>query len=66
MPNKILKRQLSQRSGDGVWVVWGLIDDPNISREEWDLCFRGSPELKFPMRWVPVKTYDWLIELTTE
>lgn len=40
---------IAQRKGDGKWVVWSLVDDPNA-----DLDYHRKSGLPVPQIWVPV------------
>lgn len=54
-----IQTEFKQREYDGKWVLYGLIPDPTLDIND----FRGR-ELVFPMRWVTLKVYDWLMEET--
>ena len=53
-----IQTELVQRPGDNRWVLWGLIPDPTQDINEW-----RNRELVFPMKWVQLKVYDYLIEV---
>lgn len=57
---KPVQTELVQRQYDGKWILWGLIPDPNenITDEIWH-----NREMLFPYRWVPLKVYDYMMEI---
>lgn len=44
---------IAQRKGDGKWVVWTQVDDPNA-----DLDYHRRSGLPVPQRWVPIAVCD--------
>jgi hypothetical protein len=52
-----IQTEFKQRAYDGKWVLYGLIPDPTLDIND----FRGR-ELVFPMRWITLKVYDWIME----
>lgn len=47
------RHEIKQRAGDGKWVVWASVDDP-----EADLDYYRRSGLPVPQRWVPVAVED--------
>lgn len=44
---------ITQRKGDGKWVVWAQVDDPDA-----DLDHFRRTGLPVPQRWVPIAVCD--------
>ena len=53
-----IETELTQRPGDNRWVLWGKIPDPTLNINEWQ-----NRELAFPMKWVMLEVYDYILEL---
>lgn len=53
--------ELVQRKYDGKWVLWGLVPDPNEDIEDHEAWY--GREMLFPYRWVPLRVYDYLMEI---
>lgn len=47
------RHDISQRKGDGKWVVWTQVDDP-----EADLDYYRKSGLPVPQKWVPIAVED--------
>ena len=47
------RHEIKQRAGDGKWVVWASVDDP-----EADLDYYRKSGLPIPQRWVPIAVED--------
>lgn len=52
-----MKKEIAQRKYDGKWVMWGLIPDP-------EFVFVENSEMPIPMKWVPLKVYDYEVTLS--